>query len=225
MAIVWGIRICRPYLEQTRFRVHSDHQAHRWLFAVSMSESNPRLVRWKLALSTYDFEVIYKPGPQQRVADELSRMVTTEYATPLADDEEEVYIPCLTVEVSDDQLLSPPTFPRKGPIVEVAEALEAISIEEVREAQAKDTWCQDQVIGMECGSPLLKFADLLWDSDRILSYKSQVDCSFLHAGLPQLNFGKGSSPWDTTVTWPPTPAPIECTKLSLSKMVLALPVP
>ena len=29
LAIVWGIRICRPYLEQTRFRVHSDHQALR----------------------------------------------------------------------------------------------------------------------------------------------------------------------------------------------------
>jgi RNase H-like domain found in reverse transcriptase len=76
LAIVWGVRICRPYLDRTRFRVHSDHQALRWLFAVSRNEDNPRLVRWRLALSAYDFEVVYKPGPQQRVADELSRMVT-----------------------------------------------------------------------------------------------------------------------------------------------------
>jgi RNase H-like domain found in reverse transcriptase len=55
LAIVWGIRICRPYLDRTRFRVHSDHQALRWLFAVSMNEDNPRLVRWRLALSAYDF--------------------------------------------------------------------------------------------------------------------------------------------------------------------------
>jgi hypothetical protein len=51
-----------------------------------MNEDNPRLVRWRLALSAYDFEVFYKPGPQQRVADELSRMITEEYAPPPDDD-------------------------------------------------------------------------------------------------------------------------------------------
>jgi RNase H-like domain found in reverse transcriptase len=82
LAFVWGIMICRPYLDRTRFRVHSYQQALRWLFVVSMNEDNPRLVRWRLALSAYDFEVVYKPGPQQRVADELSRMITEEYAPP-----------------------------------------------------------------------------------------------------------------------------------------------
>jgi hypothetical protein len=119
-----------------------------------MSENNPRLVRWRLALSAYDFEVIDKPGPQQKVADELSRMKTTMYKNALPDGEEEGYIPCLMVDADDDMLLSPPTFPREGTLVVVNEPLEAVSIEEVREAQAKDIWCQDLVIGMECGSPL-----------------------------------------------------------------------
>jgi hypothetical protein len=61
LSIMWGIRMRRPYLEYTRFRVHSDHQALRCVFSVSVSESNPRLVRWRLAFSAYDFEVVCKP--------------------------------------------------------------------------------------------------------------------------------------------------------------------
>jgi RNase H-like domain found in reverse transcriptase len=57
LAIVWGIKICRPYLERTTFKVRSDHQALRWLFSASSTDGNPRVIRWKLALSAYDFTV------------------------------------------------------------------------------------------------------------------------------------------------------------------------
>ena len=95
---MWGVRICRPYLDRKMFRVHSDLQALCWLFAVSMNDDNPRLVRWRLAHSEYDLEVVYKPGPQQRFADELSRMVTEEYAPP-SDEDGEGMIPSLVLEV------------------------------------------------------------------------------------------------------------------------------
>jgi hypothetical protein len=80
-----------------------------------MNEDNTRLVRWRLALSAYDLEVIYKPGPQQRVSDELSRMITEEYAPPPDDDGEGV-IPCFMVGVEDEELLTTPMFPPEGPI-------------------------------------------------------------------------------------------------------------
>ena len=57
LAIVWGIKVCRPYVERTTFKVRSDHQALRWLFSASPTDGNPRVVRWKLALSVYDFAV------------------------------------------------------------------------------------------------------------------------------------------------------------------------
>ena len=103
-----------------------------------MNTDNLRLVRWRLALSDYDFEVVYKPGPQQRMPDELSRMVTEEYAPP-PDDNGEGVIPCLMVDVEDDEFLTFPTFPREGTIVEVPEALEAPTVEEVRAGQTLDT--------------------------------------------------------------------------------------
>ena len=62
LAIVWGVKKCRPYLERTRFVVRSDHQALRWLFSTTSTDGNPRVVRWKLALAAYDFSVEYKPG-------------------------------------------------------------------------------------------------------------------------------------------------------------------
>jgi hypothetical protein len=143
-----------------------------------MNEDNPRMVRWRLALSAYDFEVVYKPGPQQRVADELSRTITEEYAPPPDDDGEGV-IPCLMVGVEDEELITPPTFPREGPIVEVPEAMEAPTIDEVRAAQTRHTWCQDLLLGMECGAPYSRFSDLIWDKNGILSCKSAINEEFL----------------------------------------------
>jgi hypothetical protein len=57
-------------------------------------------------------------------------------------------IPCLVVQIPSDhgrELLQPPVNPRTGPLVYVPEALEAISVEEMLEAQAADQWCQDLV--------------------------------------------------------------------------------
>jgi transposase InsO family protein len=84
------------------------------------------------------------------------------------------------LEVDDEELLTPPTFPREGPIVEVPNALEAPTLEEVRAAQTRDTWCQDLMIGLECGAPSSRFADLLWDDHGILSCKSAVNKELPH---------------------------------------------
>jgi hypothetical protein len=59
LALVLGIKVCRPYLENTSFIVRTDHQALRWLFSVAVTDANPRLVRCLLTLSSYCFEVQY----------------------------------------------------------------------------------------------------------------------------------------------------------------------
>jgi hypothetical protein len=134
LAIVWGIRICRPCLEGIHFVVRSDHQALRWLFSVAISDVNPRLVRWRLALSTYDFEVQYKPGPTHKVADALSRL-PTDGMTMLQTEEDEEYIPTLTLDVDPPPT---PSNPRLLPMVKVPEPLSAITAEEILRAQDED---------------------------------------------------------------------------------------
>jgi RNase H-like domain found in reverse transcriptase len=123
--VIWGIRVCKPYLEGKHFVVCSDHQALRWLFSVAISDVNPRLVRWRLALSTYEFEVQYKPGPTQKVADALSRL-PTDGMIMLQTEEYQEDIPTLTLD-----LFPPPPLstPRLLPMVKVPEPLSAITVE------------------------------------------------------------------------------------------------
>jgi transposase InsO family protein len=139
LAVVWGIKVCRPYLENMPFIVRSDHQALRWLFSVAVSDVNPRLVSWRLALSAYDFEVQYKPGPSQKVADALSRLPTDGLLLSEPEFSEEE-IPTLAVDID---LPGPPSMPRSEPLVQIPEPLQAVTTEEVIDAQRQDRWCSE----------------------------------------------------------------------------------
>ncbi|XP_025163159.1 uncharacterized protein LOC105186048 [Harpegnathos saltator] len=78
LAIVWGIRRLREYLEGYTFTVVTDHQSLKWLqkletAVVQTSTATGRLGRWKFELQQYTFNVAYRKGSQNRVADPLSR--------------------------------------------------------------------------------------------------------------------------------------------------------
>jgi hypothetical protein len=68
---MWGIEKMRPYLEGYRFTVLTDHQSLKWLQAIK----NPtgRLLRWAIFLQQHDFDIRYRKGVLNRVADALSR--------------------------------------------------------------------------------------------------------------------------------------------------------
>jgi len=72
LAVVWGIRHFRGYLEGYQFSVITDHQALRWLRGIESPTG--RLARWMLELQQYTFEVKYRRGKLNRVADALSRL-------------------------------------------------------------------------------------------------------------------------------------------------------
>src|SRR5699024_8084703 len=72
LAIVWACKYFRPYLFGRKFKIYTDHRPLVWLF--SLKEPNSKLVRWRLKLEEYDYEIIYKKGKQNSNADSLSRV-------------------------------------------------------------------------------------------------------------------------------------------------------
>lgn len=75
-AIVFGIRKHLHYLQGYHFVVITDHQSLKWLN--SINSPSGRLARWIMELQQYDFEIRYRKGVLNKIADALSRQ-------PLAD--------------------------------------------------------------------------------------------------------------------------------------------
>ncbi len=64
----------------------------RWLLEIA--EQSGRLMRWRLRLSEFDFEVRYKKGKANSQADALSRLATLGETVVPVDEE----IPCFTAD-------------------------------------------------------------------------------------------------------------------------------
>lgn len=81
MAICLSIIKWKHYLLGRHFVVRSDQQSLRYL--LQQREVNPEYQKWVRKLMGFDFEVQFKPGASNRVADALSRKpgVVTEYGT------------------------------------------------------------------------------------------------------------------------------------------------
>jgi hypothetical protein len=74
LAIVWGVKHFRPYLYGKRLKIARDHKPLAWIMNVKDLWS--RLIRWRIQLKEYDWEIIYKKGAQNTNADALSRINT-----------------------------------------------------------------------------------------------------------------------------------------------------
>lgn len=76
LAIVWAIRHFRAYLYGRKFELYTDHRPLVYLF--TLTDPSSRLTKFRLALEEYNFDVFYKKGCENAVADALSRISTTE---------------------------------------------------------------------------------------------------------------------------------------------------
>lgn len=72
LAIVWGTKYFRPYLYGRKFKIQTDHKPLNWL--MSLKEPNSKLVRWRLKLEEFDYDIEYKAGKINSNADALSRI-------------------------------------------------------------------------------------------------------------------------------------------------------
>lgn len=72
LAIVWALKKWSNYLLGHKFIVETDHKALEQLF--KMRDPSSRLIRFRLCLEQFDFEVHYLKGKNNVVADALSRV-------------------------------------------------------------------------------------------------------------------------------------------------------
>lgn len=72
LTIVWGMRYFRPYLFGRKFVVVTVHKPLTWI--MSVKDPGSRLLRWRIKLEEYDYDIVYKKGGQNTNADALSRV-------------------------------------------------------------------------------------------------------------------------------------------------------
>jgi hypothetical protein len=84
LAIVWGCKYFRQYLHGSKFTIVTDLRPLTWIFIVK--DPNSRLLRWRLKLQEYEYEVFYKKGSSNTNAGALSRIHVTEGCTNSHDD-------------------------------------------------------------------------------------------------------------------------------------------
>jgi transposase InsO family protein len=87
LAIYWSINRCRTFLLGRQFVVFCDHKGLQYIFG--NPNATPKVIRWKLNLSEYNFELRYYRGSENLAADCFSRVNFVD-ETPLVLDLEEI---------------------------------------------------------------------------------------------------------------------------------------
>lgn len=73
LAIIWALKALKNYLYgKAKVKIFTDHQP--LTHSLSSWNGNARIKRWKAYLEEYDYEIFYKPGKENVVADALSRI-------------------------------------------------------------------------------------------------------------------------------------------------------
>lgn len=68
---MWCVKHFHPYLYGRKFRIVTDHRPLVWL--INHKNPHSRLMRWRISLEEYDYEISYKKGKLNTNADALSR--------------------------------------------------------------------------------------------------------------------------------------------------------
>src|ERR1041385_2627123 len=72
LAVVFACDKFRPYIVYSKFIIHTDHAALKYLMA--KKDAKPRLIRWVLLLQEFDLHIVDRKGADNPVVDNLSRM-------------------------------------------------------------------------------------------------------------------------------------------------------
>lgn len=72
LCLVWATKYFRPYLYGRKFNIITDHKPLQWLF--NLKDPSSKLVRWRIKLQEFDYQITYKKGKLNTNADALSRI-------------------------------------------------------------------------------------------------------------------------------------------------------
>ena len=72
LAIVMSAENFHPYLFGRQFCIYTDHMPLQWI--LSKQDLSNRISRWVIRIGNYGFQVLFKAGKENVVADALSRM-------------------------------------------------------------------------------------------------------------------------------------------------------
>ncbi|KII74828.1 Retrovirus-related Pol polyprotein from transposon 17.6 [Thelohanellus kitauei] len=90
LAIFYGLKKFYQYLYGRHFMIQTDHKHLEHLFSTKCSLPTiaiSRSERWVLTLNSYDFEIIYRSGASNAIADTLSKLPSGD--PEIQDDKEE----------------------------------------------------------------------------------------------------------------------------------------
>jgi hypothetical protein len=76
LVIMHAVELWRPYLLGQRFQIKTDHQSLKYFLEQRISSQEQQ--KWVTKLFGYDYEIIYKKGKENVVADALSRKYENE---------------------------------------------------------------------------------------------------------------------------------------------------
>lgn len=128
LAIVWGVKRYRQYLEDKPFTLITDNKALTWL--TSMKDTNAKLTRWSLLLQEFSYKLVHCPGEKNELPDYLSRQPSSQSVDPEAEDVSRM-------------------LPPRGPSTNEPARLQAIDVptlaDQIRNGQQEDTDCQRDV--------------------------------------------------------------------------------
>lgn len=74
LAIIWATRKFKPYLYGGQFTLITDHKP---LTFIKTSTGNSKILRWRLELEEFEYDITYRTGKSNVVADGLSRKPET----------------------------------------------------------------------------------------------------------------------------------------------------
>jgi len=71
LAVIMALEHFKPFIEGVRVQLDTDHRNLTWI--QNVKHSSGQLARWAMRLSEFNFDLRYRPGVDNQVADALSR--------------------------------------------------------------------------------------------------------------------------------------------------------